>query len=75
MASNYREINFEEHIETHLLNFHPIELQPETEVEVAFLERIRDEIKFESTDALKAQIGKDVARAKRYFHLAQVLGC
>ena len=30
---------------THLLNFHPIELTPETEVEICFLERLRDEIK------------------------------
>ena len=33
-------------IETHLLNFHPIELTPETEVEICFLQRLRDEIKF-----------------------------
>src|SRR3984893_2766229 len=35
-------------IETHLLNFHPIELTPETEVEICFLNRLRDEIKFPS---------------------------
>src|SRR5207248_6408525 len=39
-------------IESHLLNFHPIELTPETEVEIHFLERLRDEIKFPSIDAL-----------------------
>ncbi len=33
-------------IETHLLNFHPIELTPETEVEIFFLQRLREEIKF-----------------------------
>src|SRR5262249_28321590 len=43
-------------IETHLLNFHPIELAPDTEVELCFLERLRDEIKFPSVDALKLQI-------------------
>jgi riboflavin kinase/FMN adenylyltransferase len=56
-------------VETHLLNFHPIELTPETEVEIHFLQRLRDEIKFPSIDALRAQIAKDVKRARRYFHL------
>jgi len=56
-------------IETHLLNFHPIELGPETEVEIHFLDRLRDEIKFPTVDALKAQIGKDVKKANRYFYL------
>jgi riboflavin kinase/FMN adenylyltransferase len=57
-------------IETHLLNFHPIELKPDTEVEISFLQRLRDEIKFPSVEALKNQIGRDVAKAQRYFHLA-----
>jgi riboflavin kinase/FMN adenylyltransferase len=56
-------------IETHLLNFHPIELTPETEVEICFLERLRDEIKFPSVDALREQIARDVKKARRYFHL------
>jgi len=56
-------------IETHLLNFHPLELLPETEVEICFLERLRDEIKFPSVDALREQIGRDVKKARRYFHL------
>ena len=59
-------------IETHLLNFHPIELAPETEAEIFFLERLRDEIKFPSVDALREQIARDVARAKRYFHLLEL---
>jgi riboflavin kinase/FMN adenylyltransferase len=54
-------------IESHLLNFHPIELGPETEVEVHFLQRLRDEIKFPSVDALREQIAKDVRKARRYF--------
>ena len=57
-------------IETHLLNFHPLTLEPDTEVEIAFLDRLRDEIKFASVEALKEQIGKDVGRAKRYLRLA-----
>jgi riboflavin kinase / FMN adenylyltransferase len=58
-------------IETHLLNFHPIELTPETEIEICFLERLRDEIKFPSVDALREQIARDVKKARRYFHLLQ----
>jgi riboflavin kinase/FMN adenylyltransferase len=56
-------------IETHLLNFHPIELTPETEVEICFLHRLRDEVKFPSVDALREQIAEDVKKARRYFHL------
>jgi riboflavin kinase / FMN adenylyltransferase len=56
-------------IESHLLNFHPIELNPETEVEIHFLQRLRDEIKFPSVEALREQIGKDVKKAQRYFQL------
>src|SRR5882762_9440584 len=56
-------------IETHLLNFHPIELTPETEVEIHFMQRLRDEIKFPSVDALREQIARDVKQARRYFHL------
>src|ERR1022692_2563812 len=56
-------------IETHLLNFHPIDLLPETEVEICFLERVRDEIKFPSVEALREQIARDVKKARRYFHL------
>jgi len=56
-------------IETHLLNFHPIALTAETEVEIHFLDRLRDEIKFPSIDALREQIGRDVVKARRYFRL------
>ena len=53
-------------IETHLLNFHPLELTAETEVELHFLDRLRDEIKFPSVEALREQIGRDVGKAQRY---------
>jgi riboflavin kinase / FMN adenylyltransferase len=53
-------------IETHLLKFHPIELSAETEVEIYFLDRLRDEIKFPSVEALKEQIGRDVRKAQKY---------
>ena len=56
-------------IETHLLNFHPIELTAETEVEIHFLQRLRDEIKFPSVEALRTQIAEDVRKARRYLHL------
>jgi riboflavin kinase / FMN adenylyltransferase len=59
-------------IETHLMNFHPLELTPETEVEIHFLERLRDEVKFPSVDALRTQIAADVKKARRYFHLLKL---
>lgn len=58
-------------IETHLLDFHPLEVTAQTEVEISFLRWRREEIKFPSVEALKQQIGKDVARAKRYFRLVR----
>lgn len=59
-------------IESHLLNFHPLELTPETEVEIHFLDRVRDEIKFPSIDALREQIAHDVKKAREYFHLLRL---
>ena len=59
-------------IESHLLNFHPLELSAETEVEIHFLQRLRDEIKFPSVEALREQIGKDVRKAQRYFQLLKL---
>jgi riboflavin kinase/FMN adenylyltransferase len=56
-------------IETHLLNFQPIALNEDTEVEIAFLKWLRPEIRWPSPEALKEQIGKDVRRAKRFFAL------
>jgi riboflavin kinase / FMN adenylyltransferase len=56
-------------IETHLLDFHPIDVTPQTEVEISFLQWRRPEIKFPSVEALKKQIGEDVRRAQRYFRL------
>ncbi len=58
-------------IETHLLNFYPLEVTAQTEVEVSFLRWRRLEIKFPSVEALKEQIGKDVQRAERYFRLME----
>jgi riboflavin kinase/FMN adenylyltransferase len=54
-------------IETHLLDFHPLELTPETELEVFFLHRLRPEVHFPTIEQLREQIGRDVAAAQRYF--------
>jgi riboflavin kinase/FMN adenylyltransferase len=56
-------------IETHLLDFHPLELTPETEIELLFFSRLRDEIKFGSIEQLREQIGRDIGKARRYFGL------
>ena len=56
-------------IETHLLDFHPLELTAETPVELSFLARVRDEVKFDSIEALRQQIGRDVKKAQHYFAL------
>ncbi|MBZ5566819.1 MAG: bifunctional riboflavin kinase/FAD synthetase [Acidobacteriia bacterium] len=57
-------------IESHLLNFFPISLTAQTEVELCFLRRLRDEQKFPNVEALREQIAHDVHHARRYFHLA-----
>jgi riboflavin kinase/FMN adenylyltransferase len=57
-------------IESHILDFEPIDLNEQTPLELEFLLRLRGEQKWPSPEALKAQIMKDVARAKRYFRLA-----
>ena len=56
-------------VETHLLNFHPISLDETTEVEIAFMKWLRPEMKWPNAEALKEQIGKDVAQTKRFFSL------
>jgi riboflavin kinase / FMN adenylyltransferase len=60
-------------IETHLLNFHPIEVTAETPVELTFLKYLRPEMKWPDVDALRAQIAKDVHRARRYFQLSSLV--
>jgi riboflavin kinase/FMN adenylyltransferase len=56
-------------VETHILNFEPVEIGEETWLELEFLLRLRPEIEWPSPEALKAQIFKDIARTKRYFLL------
>ena len=59
-------------IESHLLNFHPIELTAETPVELSFLKHLRPEMKFPSVEELREQIARDVHRARRYFQLLKL---
>jgi riboflavin kinase/FMN adenylyltransferase len=54
-------------IESHILDFEAVEMNEETPVELEFLLRLRGEREWPSPEALKVQIFKDVARAKRYF--------
>jgi riboflavin kinase/FMN adenylyltransferase len=56
-------------VETHILDFEPVDLDEETPLELEFLLRLRGEVAWPSPEALKAQIFRDVARAKRYFRL------
>jgi riboflavin kinase/FMN adenylyltransferase len=57
-------------VESHILDFEPVDLSEETPLELEFLLRLRGEMEWPTPEALKAQIFKDVARAKRYFRLA-----
>jgi riboflavin kinase / FMN adenylyltransferase len=58
-------------VETHILDFEPVDLGETTDVELEFLRRLRPEMTWPSPEALKAQIFKDVGNAKRYFRLAR----
>ena len=60
-------------VESHLLNFHPIVLDEQTSLNLSFLKRLRDERRFPSPEALREQIFRDVATAKRYFSLCRVV--
>jgi riboflavin kinase/FMN adenylyltransferase len=61
-------------VETHLLNFHPIELNESTPLVLTFLRRLRAEMRWPNPEALKEQIGRDVAKAKRYFNICRAVG-
>lgn len=54
-------------VESFLLNFRG-EIEAE-EMEVEFLHRLRDELKFPNPEALKTQILRDAARAQEFFRL------
>lgn len=56
-------------VETHILDFEPVDLFDDTPLYLEFLFRLRGEMKWPSADALKAQIFKDVSTTQRYFRL------
>ena len=53
------------HVEAHLLDFAG-ELYGQ-EIEISFVEKLREEQKFPSPDALSEQIGRDISAARRIF--------
>ena|ERR1039458_10360135 len=57
-------------VESHILDFEPVDLDEKTPLQLEFLARLRGETEWPSPEALKAQIFKDVARAKKHFRLA-----
>ncbi len=59
-------------VESHLLDFHPVDLTEQTPLELCFLKRLRAERRFPTPEALRAQIMQDVARAQRYFRLTRL---
>lgn len=56
-------------VESHILDFEPVDLDEQTPLELEFFLRLRGEMTWPSPEALKAQIMADAARAKRYFRL------
>jgi riboflavin kinase/FMN adenylyltransferase len=56
-------------IESHLFDFHPLDVTADTEVEIHFLDRLRAELKFPSVEALREQISRDIKKAGRYLAL------
>jgi riboflavin kinase / FMN adenylyltransferase len=60
-------------VESHLLDFEPVDLSATTPLELTFLRRLRAELRFDSTDALREQIQRDVRKALRFFALSDAL--
>jgi riboflavin kinase/FMN adenylyltransferase len=60
-------------VESHLLDFHPLDLNQQTPLRLIFLRRLRPERIFPTTQALRDQIARDVAHARRYFALCRLL--
>jgi riboflavin kinase/FMN adenylyltransferase len=58
-------------VESHILDFEPMELGEDTPIELEFLVRLRGEIEWPSPEALKTQIMRDIGAAKRYFRLVK----
>jgi riboflavin kinase/FMN adenylyltransferase len=58
-------------VESFLLNFEG-EIQ-QADMTVEYLHRLRDEMKFPDSAALKTQIQKDAQRATRFFHVMRLV--
>ena len=60
-------------VETFLFRFSPIDLQETTPLRLTFLKRLREERRWPSPEALKAQIMRDAAHAERWSSLRRLL--
>lgn len=60
-------------VESYCLDFEPIALTEQTPLELTFLHRLRGEQRFPTPEALREQIGRDVQKAQRYFHVCQLI--
>ena len=58
-------------IETHLLDFHPLDVTAQTEVEISFLSGGGRRSSSRRLRRSRTQIGEDVRRARRYFQLLE----
>jgi riboflavin kinase/FMN adenylyltransferase len=58
-------------VESYILDFEPMDVDEQTPIDLEFLLRLRGEVEWPSPEALKEQIFKDVAKAKRFFRLAR----
>ncbi len=60
-------------VESHLLDFQPVDAGEEAGMEVCFCWRLREERAFENPEQLRTQILKDVGRSRHYFSLLKKL--
>ncbi len=58
-------------VESHLLDFEPLDLDERTPLRLTFLNFLREEVRWPDADSLRQQIGRDVRRAQRYFKLCR----
>jgi riboflavin kinase / FMN adenylyltransferase len=61
-------------VESHILNFHPIDLNEQMPLTLTFLKRLRAEMRWPNPEALREQIGRDVLKARRFFSLCRTVG-
>jgi riboflavin kinase / FMN adenylyltransferase len=60
-------------VESYLLTFHPVDLSEQTPLQLVFCQRIREERRWPSPEALKTQILRDARHAERYLRLLHSL--